>query len=265
VRLFLGTHRHYWLWDERFIDVPLFVSHHQLKARKTTFPAAVTTYAVDSGAFSHLNREGRWTETPEEYVTALRRYQTELGPFEFAGQQDSICQPAVRDRIEEVTGTRPSVEDLQGDTVANYLRLCEIAPDLPIVPTIQGDVFEDYLRCADMFEAAGVDLASLPVVGVGSLVGRPPAFIERVGAGLTARGLTTLHGFGVKGAGLDAAGHHMATADSNAWSYAGRRRPLADCTHTNPSCAHCTRYALLWWEASRVRVEQGSPQLSLAI
>lgn len=265
MRFYLGTHLHYWLWDPTFAEVPLFVSHHQLRQRRTPFPRAVTGYAVDSGAYTHLSRHGRWTETPEEYVAALRRYAEELGPFDFAAQQDSICTPEVRDRIEVVTGHRPSVAELQSATVANYLRLREIAPDLPIAPTVQGDTFADYLACADLFAVHGVDLAAEPVVGVGSLVGKTPGFIDAVALALTERGITRLHGFGVKGSGLDAAGHRMASVDSTSWSYAGRRRPLADCQHKARSCAHCARYALAWRAETLARLGGNSPQLAFAI
>lgn len=264
-RFYLGTHLHYWLWDDRFAGVPLFVSHHQLAQRKSAFPRAVAPYAVDSGAYTHLTRHGRWVETPEQYVAALRRYWDELGPFDFAGQQDSLCSEEVRRHIEVATGEYPSVAELQSATVANYLRLRDIAPDLPIAPTIQGDTYDDYMACVDMFTGAGVDLASLPVVGVGSLVGKPPALIERVATSLHHRGVTRLHGFGVKGAQLDAAGHQMATTDSNAWSFAGRMRPLADCTHKSKACAHCARFALQWREATLARMERGDHQLGFAI
>lgn len=264
LRFYLGIQSLNWLWDERFEAVPLFVSHHRLQTRKTPFPRARTVYAIDSGAYTHLTRHGRWVETPEQYVASLRRYWAELGPFEFAGQQDSICQPEVRHHIATVTGEEPTVEALQADTVANYLRLVEIAPDLPIAPTIQGDRFEDYVRCADMFEAAGVDLASLPVVGVGSLVGKPPALIERVATALHSRGIYSIHGFGVKGRGIDAAAHNMASADSLGWSFSGRMNPMVGCTHRSKSCAHCPRYALAWWRETVDRVEFGEPQLSFA-
>lgn len=265
MRLYLGTHLHYWLWDEQFAGVPLFVSHHQLQQRRTPFPRAVGRYAVDSGAFTHLRRHGRWIETPEEYVAALRRYATELGPFDFAGQQDSICTLDVRRAIEAVTGRMPEVAELQAATVANYLRLRELAPDLPIAPTVQGDTYEDYLRCVDLFAAHGVDLTALPVVGVGSLVGRTPGFLDRLGTGLRQRGIVRVHGFGVKGRGLDAAGHHLVSADSTAWSFAGRRDRMEGCTHRAPGCQHCPRYALRWWRRTCARVEAGQPQMSLAI
>jgi len=55
-----------------------------------------------------------------------------------------------------------------------------------------------------------------------------------------------LHGFGVKTSGLALYGHHLASADSMAWSYAARRAPaLPGCTgHKN--CANCLTYATQW-------------------
>lgn len=94
---YLGTDRLTWLWDGRFAEVPLFVSHHALKRRKSAYPRALAPYGIDSGAFTELARHGRWVTTPEEYVAALRRYWTELGPFAFAGPQDSLCAPALLD------------------------------------------------------------------------------------------------------------------------------------------------------------------------
>jgi hypothetical protein len=166
---------------------------------------------------------------------------------------------------ERHTGHRPTVAEQQAATVENYLALRRLAPDLPIVPTVQGDTYEQYMACADLFAAAGVDLARAPVVGVGSLVGRPAEQIERIGAGLHARGIHALHGFGVKGRGIDACAHQMTSADSAAWSYAGRREPLADCVHAARSCAHCARYALLWRDRTLGQIGRAQPQLSFAM
>lgn len=264
MRFYLGIHHPNWLWDDRFAAVPLFVSHHALRTRVSRYPRAAAPYAVDSGAYTHLTTHGRWVESPEAYVAALRRYWEELGPFDFAGQQDSLCSPPVLAAIEKHTGVRPTVRELQAATVENYLTLVRLAPDLPIAPTLQGVTYEDYLACADMFEAAGVDLAALPVVGVGSLVRKQPEAIERIATGLRSRGLVRVHGFGVKGRGIDVAAHQMQSTDSQAWSFAGRMNPLPDCTHRASSCAHCARYALLWRGETLARFEAGSPQLSFA-
>jgi hypothetical protein len=72
LRFYLGTHRAHWLWTVH--DVPLFISHRVLLERKTPFPRATTPWALDSGGFTELNLHGKWETTPEEYVTAVRRY-----------------------------------------------------------------------------------------------------------------------------------------------------------------------------------------------
>src|SRR5262249_50597300 len=58
-------------------------------------------------------------------------------------------------------------------------------------------------------------------------------------------GITRLHGFGFKIAGLRRHGNLLASADSTAWSFQARHRPaLPGCRHA--SCANCRRYALAW-------------------
>jgi hypothetical protein len=55
-----------------------------------------------------------------------------------------------------------------------------------------------------------------------------------------------LHGFGVKTGGLHLYGHHLASADSMAWSYTARRLPpLPGCT-SHANCANCFTYATHW-------------------
>lgn len=264
-RFYLGTHMPAWLYNDRFAGVPLFVSHHQLRKRVTPFPRAVTSYAVDSGAFTELARHGEWRQTPEEYVAALRRYWRELGPFDFAGQQDYLCAEEARRHIEAATGAAPSVVELQARTVANFVELRALAPELPIAPSIQGDTHEEYLHCVDRYADAGVDLAAEPIVAVGSLVGRSPAFVERLLTALADRGITATHAFGVKGGQLDVAGHLAGSVDSTAWSFQGRRNPLPDCEHAAAACQNCPRFALRWRERTLARLAAASPQLGLAI
>jgi hypothetical protein len=256
VLFYLGTDRLTWLWSPQFAGVPLFVSHRQMRTRRSRFPRAVTDYAVDSGAYTELTRNGGWVETPEQYVAALRRYADELGPFRFAAQQDWLCSPDTFAAIKAATGRRSTVTEHQERTVENYLRLRDLAPDLPIAPSLQGVTYDDYLTHAAMFGAAGVDLAALPVVGVGSIVRHGPAAIERLTTGLNQAGIRRLHGFGVKAQGLAAAAHGLASADSMAWSFAGRMTPLPGCSHR--SCAHCPRWALLWRD--RVLAAAAGPQ-----
>jgi len=75
-----------------------------------------------------------------------------------------------------------------------------------------------------MYLTAGVHLASMERVGVGSVCRRQGSDeICDLLRELAARGLA-LHGFGVKTTGLDKASAYLASADSLAWSLGARKR-----------------------------------------
>lgn len=234
---YLGTHETSWLGK---LDVPLFVSHRRLVKRKR-LPVARGPWALDSGGFTELNLHGRWLTTAEQYAEAVARYDAEIGHLAWAAPMDWMCEPFV------VEKTGQSVRAHQEHTVDNYMRLRDLAPDLPFIPVLQGWTLADYLRCVDLYDAAGVDLTTLPLVGIGSVCRRQnTSEIDVIVSTIAARGIA-LHGFGVKTAGLTAYADQLASADSLAWSYRARRSPpLPGCSHK--SCANCPRYALRWRE-----------------
>ncbi|HWH01145.1 MAG TPA: hypothetical protein VNV66_17945 [Pilimelia sp.] len=239
VRFFLGTHQPGWLASA---PVPLFISDRRLRAYRR-LPRAAGVWALDSGGFTELAAHGCWDHgpTPAQYATRVRRYRDEIGRLVWAAPQDWMCEPWI------VAKTGLSVPEHQRRTVDNFAQLRDLAPDLPFVPVVQGWTPADYLRCVDLYTAAGVDLASFPVVGVGSVCRRQST--TDAGAILTAlhgAGVTRLHGFGFKTLGLRRFAHLLVSADSMAWSVAARRRPpLPGCTrHIN--CANCPRYAYRW-------------------
>lgn len=233
---YTGAHQPHWLWHATF---PLFVSHRQLARRPRRLRPATCRWALDSGGFTELSLHGRWTTAPEDYAAAVTRYAAEIGSLDFAAPQDWMCEPAMVER------TGLSVREHIHRTVENYLTLHSLVPDL-IIPAVQGDLLADYLYCCDLYESAGVDLAALPRVGLGSVCRRQSTGqIGLIVTELAARGLA-LHGFGVKTGGLHRYGHLLASADSMAWSYTARRQPaLPGCTgHRN--CANCLTYATRW-------------------
>lgn len=252
----LGSHQPGWL---NHAGVPLFVADIRLR-RYVTLPRAGAPWALDSGGFSELAKEGRWTVTPAEYVARVRRYRDEIGHLQWAAPQDWMCEPQIIDggvvNGMRFAGTKLSVEEHQRRTVRNYAELRELAPDLNIVPVIQGDPDQpdgtaNHLRCLEMYgQMLGLDLTDasrFPVVGVGSVCriqATPTA--GRILAGLHSAGLRTMHGFGFKVLGLMQFGHLLQSADSLAWSFDARRaQPLPGCRgHRN--CANCLVYALQW-------------------
>lgn len=234
MRFYLGTHR--LLWLER-VDVPLFISRRQL-SRRVRLPIAATPWALDSGGFTEIATYGQWTLTARQYVDEVRRYATEVGRMEWAAPQDWMCEPSMLAR------TGLTIEDHQRRTVDNYLELSRLAPDLPIIPVLQGWTLADYLRHVDMYP---LDLTTLPLVGLGSVCRRQAtAEIGEIVVALHDRGLS-LHGFGCKAAAIQRYGTWLASADSLAWSYGGRRH--GTCLNRKSRCGNCLHYALSWRDA----------------
>lgn len=237
MQFFLGTHQPHWLGR---LTAPLFVSARRLRGRKS-LPSAKGPWALDSGGFSELSLFGRWDTTPEKYVAEVRRYRDGIGGLCWAAPQDWMCEPFV------TVKTGKTVREHQRLTVDNFLALRRTAPDLPWVPVLQGWRHDDYLAHVEDYAAAGVDLPSLPLVGLGSVCRRQAtAGAECLIRELHAKGIR-LHGFGFKLEGLRRSARFLASADSLAWSFNARKSPpLPGCRHKN--CANCERWALRWRE-----------------
>lgn len=236
MRFYLGTHEPSWL---RRATVPLFVSHRRL-ARLRNLSPATTRWALDSGGFTELTMHGEWRTTSHAYVAATRRYHDEIGLLDWAAPQDWMCEPHMLER------TGLTVADHQALTVRSVLDLRTLWPDGPFIPVLQGWARDDYLRHVDAYAAAGIDLEAEPVVGLGSVCRRQG--LAEAEAIVHALQPLRLHGFGAKGAAVSLYGDLMASMDSMAWSYAGRRRPDPSCPKR--SCANCMHYALAWREAA---------------
>lgn len=221
--------------------MPLFISHRRLKPYKT-LPKARSAWALDSGGFTELSLHGRWVTTPGQYIEAVDRYQTEVGRLAWAAPQDWMCEPVM------LAKTGLTVREHQDRTVINYLALRDHGP---FVPVLQGQSLKDYETCIRVYQDAGVDLWTEPIIGLGTVCRRQRApEIARIVCELASSGLR-LHGFGMKSAGLARVGHLLASADSMAWSTRGRmawqhdHRKLCAGDHAG-SCANCLSWALTW-------------------
>ena len=235
---YLGTHKPYWLTQT---GVPLFIADQHLRDRRT-LPKAIGPWALDSGGFMQLKNTGRWQFTAREYVHRIARYQAEIGNLAWASPMDYMNEAI----IQQATGMNTAQH--QWLTLQNYIELItiwamEIGGPCPVIPVLQGWTNSDYYRHREMYEAAGIDLAALPTVGLGTICRRQ----DTVRAGHLVMFLDDLrlHGFGVKTQGLENFGHRLASADSMAWSYdAYRNEPLPG--HTHQTCSNCLEYALAW-------------------
>ncbi|MGH3469415.1 MAG: DUF7221 family queuine tRNA-ribosyltransferase-like protein [Thermocrispum sp.] len=236
----LGTHQPGWLHANTF---PLFVSDRRLRLYRR-LPVAAGPWALDSGGFTELATYGSWDHgpTPATYATQVRRYRDEIGRLMWAAPQDWMCEPFM------LAKTGRTVAEHQARTVANLVALRALAPELPWIPVVQGWTVADYVACVARYADAGVDLTSEPLVGLGSVCRRQATGeAAHIVAELHAAGVTRLHGFGVKTAGLLRYGHLLVSSDSLAWSFDARRKPpLPGCEDRHRNCANCRTYANAW-------------------
>lgn len=247
---FLTTHKPHHLAQT---DVPLFVAHQNLAHRKT-LPRARGPWALDSGGFMQLRHAGEhpavpgappgWKFTVRQYLESIARYQDEIGNLLWASPMDYMCEEVIRNS----TGLTTSFH--QHLTIENYFEARELWPSAgdgpcPVIPVLQGYSGSEYLRHEAMWERAGVDLAAMPVVGLGSVCRRSDTTsILRI---TTELNHLNLHGFGVKRTGLPMYGRNLVSADSAAWSLDARfEPPIAG--HTHKACNNCLEYALRWRE-----------------
>jgi hypothetical protein len=236
---YLGTHHPHWLAKA---GVPLFVSHGQLR-RYVSLPRAIARWALDSRGFSELSQHGRWTITPADYVSAVRRYRDEIGMLDWASIQDWMCEPAIRQK------TGLTVEEHQKRTVENWLELRDLAPEIPWLPVLQGWTAAEYMEHVFMY-----DFNRAPwrdgVVGLGSICRRQSlTWVHGLIRWLASSGLK-IHAFGFKITGLETSGALLHSSDSTAWSMNARRNPkdaaTGACRATHQNCANCLPYALAW-------------------
>ncbi|GAA1258657.1 hypothetical protein GCM10009677_06810 [Sphaerisporangium rubeum] len=69
---------------------------------------------------------------PAVYAEAVATYTHTIGGLDFAAPQDWMCEPFMLER------TGLSIAEHQERTVANYLHLRAITPELPFIPVLQG-------------------------------------------------------------------------------------------------------------------------------
>ena len=181
--------------------------------RVSSYPCATVPFALDSGGFIHLLREGKWTIPARDYADMAQRILVEMGKLEWAAVQDWACTPEV------LESTGKSIEYHQKKTLESFLELSTLAPRVPWAPVLQGASKSSFLEHYEMHVNAGVGLEEHPIVGVGSIA-KDQATDQTVEIldSLCGLGLS-LHGFGVKLDGLRRTLPFLRSSDSMAWSY----------------------------------------------
>lgn len=264
-RVYLGVNEAGWLNRPELAGIPKCISRGRL-AKAKRLQRSLSLLLIDSGGFSELKHHGRWRFTAAEYIAQLRVMVAQLGRDSVVAiaPQDWMCETVVieggRTKDGTFVGTRQFIDpdgkmtldevvyEHQRRTVANFVELRRLAPDLPIFPVLQGQTGKQYLRHMAMYAAAGIRFVEEPLVGLGSVCRRQgtreTAELVRM---LAAYGLR-LHGFGVGVKGLALYGRSVASVDSNSWSFNGRRA-VGRCPHGVVKWEqNCPVKARQWWD-----------------
>ena len=230
MKFYLGSHIAHWLWT---YEHNFCVSRRRLYKRKT-YGKALKKWFLDSGGFTELSLNGKWTISPGAYVKEIYRYQDEIGKLAFCAQQDWMCESEILEK------TGKSLVDHQELTVENMVKLLSIDDSLPWIPVLQGITLDDYLRCWEKFHSRGIDLSSFSLVGLGSVCRRQhTSETENIIRRLHSEGLS-IHAFGMKKNGIKNCFNILTSSDSMSWSLQARfKKPLPGCTHKK--CNNCKR------------------------
>jgi len=126
-----------------------------------------------------------------------------------------------------------------------------------ISPVLQGWYPEDYVAHLKQYKSVGVDTSQLFGVGtVCSRNGKPEITRDIFKSILKEEPNLKLHGFGIKTDSLIATQDLLYSADSMAWSSAGRFKKLCNSACPNKNCANCLEFALLWRKNNLYRLKK---------
>lgn len=238
MKFYLGTHVPNWL---NRTDVPLFISRRTLSTKKN-ISVAWGDWCLDSGGFSEIKLFGSWKTSKEQYLDEIIRYKYEIDNLNWVAPQDWMCEPFM------LSKTGFSVYKHQILTLINFLWLRERVGNL-VIPVLQGWNIDDYHQHRKLYEFSGIDLSKEETVGIGSVCRRQSTSeIKEIAYSLYESGIS-IHGFGVKSAGIKLYGKYLTSADSMAWSFNARyQKILLDGCVGHINCANCLKYALIWRE-----------------
>jgi hypothetical protein len=232
MKFYLGTHIPAWVNKYPY---PFFISCRTVLNRKSEM---IGDWIMDSAGFTELMKYGTYNISQEEYLECINI----TNPW-FAFCQDWMCE----DIILKKTGK--TILEHQELTCRNYVDLKKKCNK--IQPVLQGWSSDDYINHIKMYKNFNVDTNQ--IFGVGTICKRNTnvqIIYEILSKIKDFSPEIKLHGFGLKITSLKEKQIQslLMSADSMAWSYAGRYTHLncADCNVKN--CANCYKYAKMWYD-----------------
>lgn len=269
MKFYIGVNQYQQLsWVEKH-----FIYSYQL-ARRRKHPWMVPdrlNWIMDSGSFSELKMNGKYTFTPQEYFNTIEHWQPDI----FVNM-DYMCEP------NQLEKTGMTVDQHQLLSLENQIQLKELLEDswmnghVELMGVIQGWTpldYEDHIQLLKDHDMI------MPYMGIGSVCRRGDTnqilkVIKTVSKQLPN---TKLHGFGVKTDILSNPLPHMVldSVDSQAWCMAGNYGENAEymkkclhhewkrCPKNTEDCRNCGRFMNTWLEKNLNKIDTWSKQTQL--
>jgi hypothetical protein len=259
MKLYLGV------WNVKHaLNAPQFMfSLRRLKKRVSALPFGDMDWIMDSGAFTEISINGKYTFTPQEYLHYIELHQPKI-----FFNKDFMCEPSILKK------TGMTVKQHQEKTIDNQIKIMNLLENYNInsvfAGCIQGWEISDYLNHIDMLKQGGLITSKM---GVGSVCRRnsKSQILEILQAVKQELPNTKLHGFGIKTDILKEplVYKYLDSCDSMAWSFAGRKiksKPCPVCEYTDAkNCANCYRFMLKWYkrlqDVQDITIKQKTPGL----
>lgn len=206
-------------WAHRFDTA--FISVSRLRRRKGPFRPPARAWAMDSAAFTEVDRHGGYRAPPADFAAEACSWTDRVPGCAFVASQDYMCEPFI------LAKTGLTVADHQRMTIERFDAIrAAWTSATPLLPVLQGFAESEYLSHIDQY---GDRLLEGAWVGVGSVCKRQGAVAmveDLLGAIKHRRPDLRLHGFGVKLTALKSQliRDLLYSADSMAWSFSARKQ-----------------------------------------
>lgn len=235
----------------KYVPYRFLFSVSRLLDRKSKINTFGKEWILDSGGFTQLLLNGKYTFTIEDYIEIVKLQEPNI----FVSM-DWMCEPWILKK------TCKTIKDHLTFTVNNHIKIKELYNgSSKLMGVVQGYNKDDYLTHVDMLKEHGL---IEEYMGIGTLCRRQstddilniPFLIKR-----NLPEWVKLHGFGVKTLALKKCGIYnlLYSSDSESWSFLARKlqkrvvNEIGICKCDNSickskakNCANCGRYMRYW-------------------
>ena len=226
-----GIDRHV-QWDYKFISAGVsYVTFNRLYYPSR--PICKELF-LDSGAFSVMNKLGKYPYTPKQYIAFAKKLKAD-----YVAIMDYPCEP--NSKIKLTTKEKIQL------TVDNAIKLMDLA-DLNWVMVLQGWKIDDYLYCLDLAKEHGLltDLTAIGSVCVRKNMSEVRKIITTIRKELPKKIKIHCFGLNIKFIKNMEIFHNIYSFDSHAWgaykTYTQRIKALKDWLNKVNSIINSMRY-----------------------